>query len=155
MNVGLVIGKGGTVIKSIMQASGAKVFIPCDSNAETGERSITISGVPSQVSHAKALIASKVPSLRQRFGVVEDMSETPIMSGPSMGLDSYANDLPLQAQYNSIDGQAEVDVEDPFTALKRPLSPKEKKVIEEEDFTNDWREFFRKVEEQQAENHRV
>jgi rRNA processing protein Krr1/Pno1 len=62
--VGAVIGKGGTVIKSIMQASGARVFINGESIRGTNQRQIHLTGLPPAISYAKQLIAQRVPPLQ-------------------------------------------------------------------------------------------
>lgn len=55
--VGLVIGKGGTVIKDIMSKTGTQISIPHDPERDNPEfRSIIITGDPERVLEAKKLI---------------------------------------------------------------------------------------------------
>ena len=63
--VGAVIGKGGSVIKSIMQASGARIFIHSESAQGSNQRQVHITGLPAAILYAKQLITQRVPPLQQ------------------------------------------------------------------------------------------
>ena len=64
--VGAVIGKGGSVIKSIMQASGARIFIQGESIQGSSQRQVHLTGLPGSIAYAKQLIVQRVPPLQQQ-----------------------------------------------------------------------------------------
>merc|ERR1712168_1205784 len=58
---GMIIGKGGTAIKSISEQTGARIQISQkDADSVAGERVVCVSGTEEQVQAACAIIASKV-----------------------------------------------------------------------------------------------
>jgi hypothetical protein len=64
--VGAVIGKGGSVIKSIMQLSNARLFIHGEAVPGKMERPVTVSGTLTNVQKAKLLVAQRIPQNQQQ-----------------------------------------------------------------------------------------
>jgi hypothetical protein len=64
--VGAVIGKGGSVIKSIMQLSNARLFIHGEAVPGKMERPVTVSGTLANVQKAKVLVAQRIPQYQQQ-----------------------------------------------------------------------------------------
>uniref|UniRef100_A0A8D8WX15 Far upstream element-binding protein 1 n=1 Tax=Cacopsylla melanoneura TaxID=428564 RepID=A0A8D8WX15_9HEMI len=54
--VGLIIGKGGEMIKQLQEKSGAKMVIVQDNPGQEQEKPLRISGEPQKVEHAKNLV---------------------------------------------------------------------------------------------------
>ncbi|KAI5700813.1 hypothetical protein M8J75_003079 [Diaphorina citri] len=54
--VGLIIGKGGEMIKQLQEKSGAKMVIVQDNPGQESEKPLRISGEPQKVEHAKNLV---------------------------------------------------------------------------------------------------
>ena len=141
--VGAIIGKGGSGIKSITAMTGARIFIPGESPPGSTERTLTISGSPAMVAHAKQLILGRVPAHQhpatqppydQPPGVGQYGDQGHYTEAPSLQHQAYA----AQAG-NTYGYQGE-------QALYPPVGRGDEK---QHDMTADWREMYASVEQQQ------
>ncbi len=66
-SVGLIIGKGGDMIRKLSMESGAKIQFKQDEDQHASERTAIIQGTPDQIQRATHLISDLVNKVRADY----------------------------------------------------------------------------------------
>lgn len=133
-HVGRVIGKGGNHIKDLQRVSGAKIYLPGESDdGSTPFRRMRIHGTREQRRQCYQLLVEKVPYLEQATTVTQVMGAPmgmPTYVAPAMGQPPQAeyfepaggNDPTMMTQvFSQMNlGGATYDVRSPYVVLPMP-----------------------------------